>query len=160
MRRFILFALFGTMASATVASAKPLPPPPKPIPIKPQPWPHPWPHPWPNPYPIIVPVYPRPIVVVDSPIVTTPVVATEWGMLITEETRTGPASAAGMRVNDIILNVGGMRTQTFDQLANALATVGPVEVVFFNSESKQTEKTMVTPVNGRIGVTAQPVEVR
>ena len=183
MRRFVSFIVLASFI-AIVSSVEAAPPPPPknnpPMPPKNNPPMPPMNPPMPpmnnppappkNKPPIIVPVfpvnpfpYPPPIVVRPAPIiiVETPIIATEYGMLITEQSRTGPASQAGMRVKDIILSVGGRRVQSFDQLAGALALAdGPVEVVFYNSETQQTEKTLVTPVNGRIGIATEPVAIR
>ncbi len=173
MRRFIQFiALAGLIAFVGSNVVEAMPPMPKNNPPMPKNNP---PMPKNNPpmpkinLPIIVnigPKYPPPVVVwpvrpAPIVIVETPVIVREYGMLITEESRTGPASHAGIRVNDIILSVGGQRTQSFEQLASALALAnGAVEVAFYNSESKQVEKTLVTPINGRIGIATEPVEIR
>ena len=63
-------------------------------------------------------------------------------------------------VNDIIVQIGGARVQTTDALINRLANCeGQTTVVFLNSENGQLESTQVNVQNGRLGVTAQQVEV-
>ena len=82
----------------------------------------------------------------------------EWGLKITD-VLDGAAKKADLRPGDVILGVGTTRTQTFEELQQALAASNkPVDIVFINSESKKVEKLSVTPVNGKIGVAVISVD--
>jgi membrane-associated protease RseP (regulator of RpoE activity) len=84
----------------------------------------------------------------------------ETGMQITE-VMDGPAKKADLRVGDIILGIGQTRTQTFEELQDALAaSKGKVEIVFINHESKNVEKLPITPVDSKLGVAVVHAAVR
>src|SRR5205823_636115 len=78
-----------------------------------------------------------------------------YGMKITQ-LDDGVAKAAGLRIGDVILQVNGAATPTFDALKAALQADGEVEVIFLNSENGKVEKMMLTPDNGLIGVSVVP----
>jgi hypothetical protein len=83
----------------------------------------------------------------------------EWGLQITD-LPDGPAKKADLRKGDIILGVGQTRTQTLEDLQKALAaSTGKAEIVFINGENKKVEKIPVTPVNGKIGVAVEPIDL-
>lgn len=79
------------------------------------------------------------------------------GMKITEVFDNGAARKTGLKKGDIITAVGSTRTQSLEELQQALAAAnGPVEVSYFNGMTMKAEKTMVTPKDGRIGVFVEP----
>jgi membrane-associated protease RseP (regulator of RpoE activity) len=89
-----------------------------------------------------------------------PEVAQEWGMKLTDVAPKGVAARADLHVGDIIMMAGGVRTQSFEDLAAALAAAnGPIEIVFINAENNQQEKMQIVPVNGKIGVATLAVVV-
>lgn len=79
------------------------------------------------------------------------------GMKITEVFDNGAARKTSLQKGDIITAVGSTRTQSLEELQQALATTnGPVEVSYFNGMTMKAEKTRVTPKDGRIGVVVVP----
>ena len=88
------------------------------------------------------------------------VVPTQSALRITD-IYDGAAKRAALREGDVIVSVGKTRVQTFNELALTLANVtGPVEVTYLQAGTNKVEKTMVTPVDGKIGVGVVPVDVR
>jgi hypothetical protein len=80
----------------------------------------------------------------------------EYGLKITD-IYDGPAKTADLRAGDVILGLGETRTQSFEELQQALATAkGPTEIVFLNGESHKVEKLPITPTDGKIGVAVVP----
>jgi S1-C subfamily serine protease len=87
-------------------------------------------------------------------------VSAEYGLQVTDVLE-GTARKAGMRAGDVIVNVGSARTQSFEELQQALgASRGPTEISFVNGYSRKVEKLTVTPVDGKIGVAVVPVALR
>jgi hypothetical protein len=70
------------------------------------------------------------------------------------------AARADLRVRDIVVMVAGTRTQSFAELTAALAAAGTIEIVIINGENNQLEKMLITPLNGKIGVAADPVQLQ
>jgi len=84
----------------------------------------------------------------------------EWGMKLTDMSPSGPAARAKLRVGDIIMVAGGVRTQSFEELASALAAAdGPMEMEIINGETNQREQVRILPSNGKIGVATLAVAV-
>jgi hypothetical protein len=82
-----------------------------------------------------------------------------YGVLITEMQR-GTAAKQGLRPGDIILSYNGSATPTFEALADAVQQSGnEAEVVFINQDNGEEEAITLFPVEGRIGVTVEPVQV-
>jgi hypothetical protein len=80
----------------------------------------------------------------------------EWGLKVTD-VYDGPAKTADLRAGDVILGLNQTRTQSFEELQQALATAkGPTEIVFINGESHKVEKLPITPTDGKIGVAVVP----
>jgi membrane-associated protease RseP (regulator of RpoE activity) len=80
------------------------------------------------------------------------------GLQIRDVIADGAASKSHLRRGDIITAVGSRRTETFEDLQQALnASNGTVEVTFVNMGTMKTETTLVTPEDGKIGVTVVPV---
>jgi membrane-associated protease RseP (regulator of RpoE activity) len=76
------------------------------------------------------------------------------GMQITEIADDSAAKKAALRAGDIITSVGASRIESFEDLQKALANAnGEVEVAYLNGATMKTEKTKVSPRNGKIGVT-------
>jgi membrane-associated protease RseP (regulator of RpoE activity) len=89
-----------------------------------------------------------------------PEVEGTYGLLITDLDDDGPAAAAGLDVDDTILSVNGIRVQSAEQLRAAFKNAkGRVEVVYISDDTGEVEEVMVTPRNGRIGITMDEVEV-
>ena len=85
----------------------------------------------------------------------------EWGMKILEVAPDGAAAEASLQANDIIMNVGDRRVQSFEELTAALAAAdGPVELVFINGENNQLEKLTISPVKGKVGIATEAVVVK
>lgn len=85
----------------------------------------------------------------------------EYGLQIMEISDGGSAKKAQLRVGDVILSVDKTRTQSFEELQQALAAAkGQTDIVFLNGESKKVEKLPLTPVDGKIGVAVVPVRVQ
>jgi hypothetical protein len=79
------------------------------------------------------------------------------GVLLTEVEEGAAADQAGLRAGDVILSFGGVPTPDFDSLKAAVSQAdGPVEVVFINGETGETESLTVTPEDHRIGVSCAP----
>jgi S1-C subfamily serine protease len=73
----------------------------------------------------------------------------------------GAAKKAALREGDIIVAVGKARVRSFNELVLSLANVtGPVEVTYVAGSSGKVEKTIVTPVEGKIGVGVVPADLR
>jgi S1-C subfamily serine protease len=84
------------------------------------------------------------------------VAADDGGVLLQEVKKGAAADVAGLRVGDVILSFGGVRTHNFEELRNAVQQAcGPVKVIFINGENGQAEYLTVTPEEGRIGVTCE-----
>jgi len=78
----------------------------------------------------------------------------EWGMKLTDLSPGSPAAKANLRVGDIIMVAGGVRTESFEDLAAALAAAdGPMELEIINGENNRRERMQITPANGKIGAT-------
>ena len=89
-----------------------------------------------------------------------PAIPTESGLRITE-LFDGAAKKASLREGDVILSIGKVRTQTFEELVNVLALVtSPVEVTYLAGGSGKTEKVVITPVDGKIGVSVVQVAIK
>jgi hypothetical protein len=72
----------------------------------------------------------------------------------------GTAMKQGLKVGDVILSYDGKETPTFEALAAAVQESGKkAEVVFLNPDTGDQEALTLFPVNGRIGVTVEPVEL-
>ncbi|MCE9533071.1 MAG: PDZ domain-containing protein [Planctomycetes bacterium] len=70
----------------------------------------------------------------------------------------GSAKKVKLQEGDIITSVGSTQTQTFEELQRALAaTNSEVEVAFIKGTTMKSERTRLTPVNGKIGVAVTPV---
>jgi len=77
------------------------------------------------------------------------------GQQVTEVAKGGPAQTANLREGDVIISVGTIRTATFEELQRALAAGrGEVEIVVMRK--KEEVKLLVSPVDGKIGVTVKP----
>lgn len=84
---------------------------------------------------------------------------TEKGIKITELAEDGAAKKADLRVGDILVNMGGSRIQSHEQLVAALTKAkGAVEVVVIRGGKRETLS--VTPVNAKIGITFDVVELK
>lgn len=109
------------------------------------------------PYSIYPSIQPYPLV---EPVEVLPVPATETGLRIAE-LFDGAAKDAALREGDIIIGVGRVRVRTFDELVLSLANVtGSVEITYIAGGNGKTEKALVTPVDGKIGVGVVPVDLR
>lgn len=89
-----------------------------------------------------------------------PAPSAETGLRI-QDLYEGAARQAALRQGDIIVAVGNARVRTFNELAQTLASVkGPVEVTYLAGGTGKTEKAIVTPVDGKIGVGVVPVDLQ
>jgi hypothetical protein len=80
----------------------------------------------------------------------------EVGLLILDIVEGSGAAKAGLRADDVLYSVKGKRVQAFEDLPAILKDVtGPVEVVFWNGETKQYESLKVTPQKGVLGALLQ-----
>ena len=99
------------------------------------------------------------IVADDVPVQPANVAQYEYGLQVSN-VLDGAAKKANLQTGDIILGIGKTRTQSFEELQQALAdSKGPTEVVFINHENKKVEKLAITPVDGKIGVAVDPIDV-
>ena len=103
----------------------------------------------------------RPWVIVEPSVVvgTAPVVDAEYGLRVLALDPAGPGAAAGLQVGDVLLTVGGERVETLDALRDATAANAPVDVLFINPATGQTEDVTVAPRSGLLGVTVDQVPV-
>ena len=84
--------------------------------------------------------------------------SSQGGLLILALDSNGPAAKGRLAAKDMIIEVGGVRTPTFEQMQSALAGSNrTVQIVFINGETGQTESTDVNVEQGRLGVTVQEV---
>jgi hypothetical protein len=84
--------------------------------------------------------------------------APNTGLRITELAANGPAAQQGLQVGDVIVQAGGVRTSTFDDVRAALQQAGgSIEIVFRNVENGQLESMTLYPQATRIGVSVEEV---
>jgi hypothetical protein len=89
----------------------------------------------------------------------TPAPAADTGLRVSE-LADGPARVAGLKVGDVILSVGEMRTRTYPEIRNALAGVGEgasVEVEYRDAATGKSGRRAVIVRGGRIGATVEEV---
>jgi hypothetical protein len=81
--------------------------------------------------------------------------------LVLIEAPTGPAAASGLKQNDLILTVGGVKTGSVEELRAAVRTSAgrPVEVVYLDGVTGAERRVAVSPQNGLIGVTVDPARL-
>jgi regulator of sigma E protease len=73
----------------------------------------------------------------------------------------GPAAEKGLLAGDIILNFNGTPTPSFEDLRDAVArSNGRAVALVLNGETGDRELVTLFPVEGRIGVTVEPVQVQ
>lgn len=71
----------------------------------------------------------------------------------------GPAARAGLRAGDVIYAANGVRVQSGDDLRKVVGSAAEVEIEFLKPQDGKTAAVKMTPVNGRIGVTVEPIPV-
>jgi tetratricopeptide (TPR) repeat protein len=85
----------------------------------------------------------------------------ETGMKMTDVTEGGAAHEAGLRVGDIIVNVGTKRVKNLEDLTSALAAAnGPVSAIVIRAESNQRETVTIAPRSGKLGIKVVPIELK
>jgi hypothetical protein len=92
----------------------------------------------------------------------TPVVrpTPERGMYIDGLIPGGAAHRANLRPGDVIGEVNGRPTRNWDEFEAAVkSATGPVQVIFFNAETKQWESLTATPIGGLLGTIVHEEEV-
>ncbi len=91
---------------------------------------------------------------------TTAVSAGHWGLRVDEVMNDGAAKKADLRKGDVIIGVNKTRTESLEDLQQALAgNRGQVEMTFMNSENQKIERVRITPADGKIGVAVTPISL-
>jgi hypothetical protein len=93
-----------------------------------------------------------------SPITTTTTTRTstttvEFGLLVMESAPGGFRGKGDLRWGDIVVAVGGTRVRTNVELGAVIErSTGPIDLVFFNGETKRLEKMVITPAHDTLGL--------
>lgn len=107
------------------------------------------------------PIYPEPIPTLALAPSQNNSAPSESGLRIDELVDGGVAKDVDLRPGDVIVGVGKIRVQTFEELKLALSLAnGEVDIVFINGESGKLERLPLTPNEGKIGVAVVPVELK
>jgi membrane-associated protease RseP (regulator of RpoE activity) len=115
-----------------------------------------------NASPIVVADVPA-TVPADGPLLATPnePPLSETGLKIVDVLENGSAKQVDLRPGDVILGIGKNRTQSFDALRQALLSAqGEVDLIFLNGETGKMERMPLTPMEGKIGVSVVPIELK
>jgi hypothetical protein len=87
--------------------------------------------------------------------------AADFGLKVTFLADNGAAAQAGIGVGDILLTVGGVRVQSFDEMVAALANAGgSVEVVIAKADTCEMVTLLVVLIDGKLGVAVDAIAIQ
>jgi hypothetical protein len=87
---------------------------------------------------------------------------TDAGLKIVDVLDNSAAKNADLRPGDIILGVGMTRTQSFEELRQAISAAQgqQVDIIFLNAETGKVERLPLTAADGKLGVSVQAIDLK